>query len=141
MPSRNPAAITRYKPALGGGERKFNTELFDALTMLAHNKASVPITREENDTTIRSLSLGSSTNRNCEINSTRSMAAQRSTSVNGFSAVTARMPNALSSRMPIQLTGLGKLSRATAVMITLKQIVPMLSANAHEIPSATNKGV
>ena len=63
MPSRNPAAITRYRPALGGGVRKFNSEPVDALTMLAHSRASVPVTREANDTTTRSFILGPSTNR------------------------------------------------------------------------------
>jgi len=108
--------------------------------MLAHNRIRMPVTREAKEITTRSLSLGFSTKRICEIISVRSIAAQSKTRVKGLSDVTASTPSADSTKTPIQLIGLGKLSRATAVTITARQIVTMLSANAHAVPSAMNNG-
>src|SRR5215207_511490 len=100
----------------------------------------MPAVREANAITVRSLKPGSSTTRICAINSEISIAAQISTSVNGLSANTARMPSEVSIKVPIQLMGLGKLLRATAVRIIARQRVARLKANVQAIPSPTKVG-
>src|SRR3990172_7014919 len=108
--------------------------------MFAHNKTNVPMRRVAKAITARSLNIGFSTKINWVISSMRSIAAQISTSVIGFSATTARTPNAASRKEPVQLKEFGKLLRTTEVRMIAKQSVTMLNEKAQAIPSAVNLG-
>src|SRR5215207_5226292 len=106
----------------------------------AQSKIKIPVAREANEITTRSLNFGSSTNQICTTSSTRSIEAQINTTVSGLSATTASTPSAVSDKVPTQLIGLGKCIRTTAVMMTPRHRVVRLKTNAHEIPSAIKVG-
>src|SRR5512143_2759399 len=110
------------------------------LTVSAQSKNRIPVAREANVMTTRSLSFGSSTNQICTTSSTMSIAAQINTSVSGLLATTASTPSDVRVRVPAQLTGLGKRGRTAAVTIIAIHSVIRLNANAHEIVSAINVG-
>src|SRR5215217_757078 len=137
---RKPAAMIKYKPACGGADRKSSVCPLATLTISAQSRTRLPAARNAKAVTIRSLNRGSSETRIWAINSEMSMAAQINTRVSGLSATTARIPNEVRIRVPIQLMGLGKLLRATAVRMTARHNVARLTANAQEIPSATKVG-
>src|SRR5687767_13643922 len=101
---------------------------------------NVPVAPEANAMTTRSLNFGSSTKRIWTINPTKSRAAHINTSVSGLSATSARMASAVSIKMTIQLTMLGKLLRTTEVIIMARHNVTMLNENSHAISSAINVG-
>src|SRR5450759_4768864 len=74
-----------------------------------------------------------------EINSARSIEDQTRISVRGFSAATARMPSAVSRRVPAQAAGSFS-ARTTAVQITAAANAARDKAYGQDIPSASQVG-
>src|SRR6266498_621509 len=140
MPTRNPAAIRRYKPACGVSDWKPERCPPAAPTTSAQSNTRIPVARDANAITTRSLNFGSSTYQICTISSTRSMAAQINTNVSGLSATTAKTPREVRRRVPAQLIGLGNFARTTVVMTIAKHNVTRLKTKTQEILSATNVG-